>query len=126
MRDEDKTCVASEREKDLDKFNSQRLYRPQRKLLGTKKMTYRELFLDCYGYIFCEACGRNENGCWSIDLHHIVFRSEAPDHPKLHSNVNKVLICRACHDKAHGLKRQFRKHLIITRGLEKVFNMKLL
>jgi len=88
---------------------------------------YRELMRDSYGFLFCEACGRNENGAWRLELHHIVYKSEAPYHKELENHRNKVLLCSRCHhEKAHGAKKEFRKHLVISRGLEELFDKKLL
>ena len=84
---------------------------------------YREEFYDKHGYLFCENCGINNS--FSFCTHHIVFASEAPHHPELQNNLNKILVCDKCHDEFHGKKREMRKKWVIKRDLETLFNMNL-
>lgn len=46
-----------------------------------------------YGYAYCQICGPGESGI-PLELHHIAYRSEVPNHPKKHSRINTVLLCR--------------------------------
>lgn len=83
----------------------------------SKKKIIEKMF-DKYGYHFCENCGRSDK---PIDVHHIIFRSEAPHHKKLHDPVNLLIVCRDCHDLAHGDKDKFRNKIVKQRGLKQIF-----
>lgn len=65
----------------------------------------------------CQLCGTIGGG---IDCHHIVYRSEAPDHPHLHHENNLIVICRRCHNTMHRIK-SLRDKLIEDRGLKLLF-----
>lgn len=60
--------------------------------------------IDEHGYLFCEHCGVNGNSSPLDPPHHIIFRSEKPKHPKLHSRENLIILCRSCHNKFHANK----------------------
>jgi len=70
----------------------------------------------------CQLCG-NINSIF--DIHHIVFKSETLN-PERDSPINLIYVCRSCHETLHGNKREARRQLVIDRGLEKIFNKKLL
>ena len=53
------------------------------------------------GYNHCERCQKS-NGI--LDLHHIVFRSEAPNHENLNNELNLIILCRDCHNWFHSAK----------------------
>lgn len=55
-----------------------------------------------------------------LELHHIMFRSEVPNHPKKHSRINTVLLCRDHHEWLHR-KKDNRNFLIIQRKLWESF-----
>ncbi len=81
------------------------------------------------GYLQCEECGRSNN----IDPpHHIVFKSEKPNHPEIHNKRNLILLCRKCHDFFHGKcknplpKKEARRHLIEERDLVELFGKDIL
>lgn len=46
----------------------------------------------------CQNCWRNEEEVESLDVHHVVPRGKAGSHR--YSNL--ILLCRRCHDAAHG------------------------
>jgi len=73
---------------------------------------------DEYGYIFCEHC--ETSNAYKFECHHIVYRSEAPQHPKLHSKENLIIVCNKCHKKFHDIKST-RNYLVEGRNLHEVF-----
>jgi len=84
--------------------------------------------IDKYGYLFCQKCNQNHCG-FKFEVHHIVFRSEAPNHPMLHHKKNLIICGSDCHKEApdsfHKDKGQ-RDHYVIERGLEALFGMNLI
>lgn len=70
-----------------------------------------------FGYSFCEQCGITTK---NLDVHHIVFRSEKPDHPMIHNERNLILVCRKCHNRFHDHKG-FRNDLVLKRSLNDLF-----
>lgn len=75
-----------------------------------------------YNYVTsgCEIC--HKTGERFYDLHHIIYRSEAPKHKELHNPRNIIYVCRGCHTGLHRNKKTERRLLIAKRGLEKLFN----
>jgi len=73
-----------------------------------------------YGYTFCQFC--ETSNCFKFHVHHIVFRSERPQHPNLHGVENLIIVCNKCHDKLHNNKA-LRNKLLIERNLNKIFNL---
>lgn len=65
------------------------------------------------GYLFCEWCGTSQGG---FEPHHIVYRSEAPGHKKLHDKLNIINLCLSCHKKAHSNKKKYQPLLQKLRG----------
>jgi 5-methylcytosine-specific restriction endonuclease McrA len=102
-----------------------------RKINETSKLhlsackNYRQKFLDENDYLYCENCGVNGNATPKFETHHIVFASEAPNHPELHNDRNLALLCINCHNKMHGNKIT-RNNFVKKRGLEDLFGRKLL
>lgn len=97
---------------------------------GSHQQTYRRIFLEHCGKEGidlevepCQLCGKINQPAY--DIHHIVFRSEAPKHPALNTPINLIWVCRSCHNYLHRSKRQNRKILVDQRGLEKIFNRNL-
>lgn len=79
--------------------------------------------LDQHGYTFCEHCQKS-NGVYKFEVHHIIFRSEAPKHEHLHNPKNLIILCSDCHN---GNKNSFhsnkdkRNYLIEKRKLDDLF-----
>lgn len=71
------------------------------------------------GFTYCEICGP-EKEVHKHELHHIVYRSEARNHPKKHSRINTILLCRGCHVWIHERKEN-RDFLIVERKLWETF-----
>lgn len=86
-----------------------------------KKLIEKQL--DEYGYHFCEYCQKSR-GVYKFEVHHIIFRSEAPNHPELHNERNLIILCSACHngsgDSFHNRKDK-RDYLITGRKLHELF-----
>jgi len=71
---------------------------------------------------YCEYCHISR---FCLELHHIVYKSEQPNHKELNNPLNLITACRRCHEKLHGDK-SLRNELVEDRGLEALFNCKLL
>jgi len=71
-----------------------------------------------FDYNFCEKCGKTGY----VDSHHIVYRSEAPEHPMLNDKINRILVCRKCHDWFH-LRKSHREKWVEERGLRNIFKI---
>ena len=84
--------------------------------------------MDKYGYLFCQKCGKNKCGM-KLGTHHIIFRSEVPDHPMLHHKRNLLICGSDCHqdapDSFHKDKAQ-RNKFVVERELEWLFNRPLI
>lgn len=91
---------------------------PKELVQNRKKMN--KAMLAEYGYIFCQHCEGN-NG-FKFEIHHIVFRSEAPNHENLHDVENLICLCSSCHGKFHRNK-SLRNGLVEQRGLDKIFGV---
>lgn len=74
-----------------------------------------------YGYIFCQNCGTSKS--FKFEVHHIIFRSEKPNHPEIHNKLNLLIVCRSCHNNFHG-KKELRNRLVESRKLKELFNLK--
>jgi len=88
-------------------------------ILVKNRKQMAEQMMDDYGYHFCEKCSRS-GGFMFLEWHHIIFRSEAPDHDMLHSKKNLILVCDVCHRGFHNVKTS-RDYLIKERGLLELF-----
>lgn len=96
---------------------------------GNHSNTYKNIFLEDIkkkGIDLekegCQLCGRVNS--LAYDIHHIVFRSECPNHPYLNDPINMIYLCRSCHSRLH-YKKNRRKQLVQERGLEDIFNKQL-
>ena len=80
------------------------------------QILYDNIFYE-KGYLFCEICKANKG----IDPpHHIIWRSEKPNHPELHELSNLILLCRNCHNEFHDKKGK-RNKLVLSRQLHLIF-----
>lgn len=66
----------------------------------------------------CEHCGIPTQ---NLDLHHIFYRSEVPNHAFLNDPINLIFCCRECHEWFH-LSKDNRRDLADKRGLYDIFN----
>lgn len=85
---------------------------------------YKKKFKEKYGYLFCERCKCNINATPRFETHHIIFASEASKHKNLHNDKNLILLCTSCHHFFHSKQRENRKELVISRGLDQLFERK--
>jgi 5-methylcytosine-specific restriction endonuclease McrA len=79
---------------------------------------YRKDFIEKNGYLFCEICKTSSS--LRFEVHHLIFRSEAPNHKNLHKEPNLILTCIACHNKLHK-KKSNRDKIVKERELYKLF-----
>lgn len=70
------------------------------------------------GYIKCENC--NTSKSIKYETHHIIFRSEKPNHKNLHDLDNLILLCIECHNKFHKNKG-LRNRIVVKRELHLLF-----
>lgn len=70
------------------------------------------------GYKYCEFCGTSNS--LRFERHHIIFRSEKPNHEYLHSKENILITCIGCHNKFHK-EKGLRNQLVIERKLNELF-----
>lgn len=91
---------------------------PRILVLNRKKIV--EEMEDKYGYLFCQHCKRSR-GFYKLHVHHIVFRSEAPEHEELHSPVNLLICCNECHDLFHK-EKSIREPYLQERNLREIFS----
>jgi len=71
-----------------------------------------------HGYLFCERCGTNETYQW--EMHHLVYRSEKPNHTHLHNKRNLINLCMKCHNWFHKSKSN-RNAIVEERKLYELF-----
>lgn len=85
---------------------------------------YSENLQEENGYLFCELCGRS--GQIKYDVHHIIYKSEAPGHKNLNDHRNLIVLGKyicggcGCHDRLHE-KKELRSGLIESRCLYELF-----
>lgn len=75
-----------------------------------------------YWYTFCEVCIRSD---LPQETHHLVYRSEVPNHTHLNNIRNLIRVCKCCHDKFHEYK-PMRLQYIESRGLVELFGSSIL
>jgi hypothetical protein len=91
-------------------------------LIKNRKELVDEM-IDKYGYLFCQKCQKSKCGR-NFEVHHIVFRSEAPGHPMLHSKQNLIIVGDWCHQYAPNSfhrKKDERIPFMNSRNLYKLF-----
>lgn len=92
--------------------SSNKYYSKVRQLLIDK-------YLDEQGYYTCENCGISSSV--PMDIHHIFYRSEVPNHKYLNDPRNLIMCCRGCHEYFHYSKDN-RKDIAEKRGLYELFS----
>jgi hypothetical protein len=88
------------------------------KLFLRNRNEMREEMMGKYGHLLCEHC--NTTQTLRFEMHHIVYRSEKPNHPNLHDKINLINLCIQCHNDYHKSKLM-RENLIVERNLIKIF-----
>ena len=71
-----------------------------------------------HGELCCEKCFTKHSISFSV--HHIVYRSEKPNHISLNHPKNLIYLCYNCHESFHSIKTS-RNYLVRDRGLEELF-----
>jgi len=98
---------------------------PDKKIPNSVKVAckkYKDNIMDSNGFIYCEVC-KNSNATFHV--HHLIYRSEAPKHPELNNHLNLINCCAQCHHDFHSHKA-LRNDIVIERGLEELFDRKLI
>lgn len=75
-----------------------------------------------YGFLFCQRCNINKP---PFDTHHIIFRSEKPNHEHIHNKKNLIVLCVKCHNYYHKTKSN-RNELVKERNLTELFGNSIL
>ena len=78
----------------------------------------RERMKNEHGFIYCERC--ETTSTYQFEMHHIVYRSEKPNHTHLHDERNLINLCMECHNWYHKAKEN-RSILVETRKLYELF-----
>lgn len=86
--------------------------------LNARKAFLRDV-RERYGCVTCERCGRDGRYA-TIEVHHIVYRSEKPRHEHLHSFENLMCLCLTCHEWIHENKGR-RDQIVAERKLNLIF-----
>jgi len=71
-----------------------------------------------YGYLFCDKCGTNKTYQW--ETHHLIYRSEKPNHEHIHHERNLIDLCIKCHNWFHEKKAR-RNPYVEERNLVELF-----
>jgi 5-methylcytosine-specific restriction endonuclease McrA len=85
------------------------------------KIVDKQLFE--HGYTFCQHC--NSSDAFKFHVHHIVFRSEKPNHTHINYPLNLIIVCDSCHNDFHANKG-LRNKLVRDRELYEVFGTDIL
>jgi len=78
----------------------------------------RQSLISEFGFIKCQHCDTSTSLRWEI--HHIVYRSEKPNHEYLHDTRNLINLCIQCHNNFHKNKGM-RNDLVLNRDLHLLF-----
>ena len=89
----------------------------EKKFNRSKNKIKKEVISE-HGYLICEKCKTNNSIQFST--HHIVFRSEIPNHTELNNVRNLIHLCYSCHESFHKDKKS-RNYLIKERVLTELF-----
>jgi 5-methylcytosine-specific restriction endonuclease McrA len=78
----------------------------------------KESLIAVFGHIKCQHCETSTSS--RFETHHIIFRSEMPNHENLHDKSNLIVLCIKCHNEFHKHKMK-RDGIVIERGLHYQF-----
>ena len=92
------------------------------RVFDENKAEYREEMIDRCGYLYCEHCDRSG---LRYEAHHLIFRSEKPNHAHIHSKRNIYLLCKTCHGMFHD-KKGLRNNIVVQRNLSELFGIDIL
>lgn len=88
------------------------------RLFDKNKKIVKNKIIEDYGYLKCEHCGVNNS--LRFEAHHIIYRSEKPNHKHLHCTENILILCIKCHNNYHKNKG-LRNKIVKDRGLNNLF-----
>lgn len=74
--------------------------------------------INSVGYVYCQSC--NTSNSPRFEAHHLIFRSEKPNHKNLHDKENILLVCIKCHNEFHKNKSK-RNEIVENRNLQLLF-----
>lgn len=95
---------------------NERLFQSNRDLIKQK-------MIDSEGYIYCQYC--NTSNSLRFEGHHIVYRSEKPNHENIHHIDNIIILCIKCHNDFHKHKG-LRNKIVEKRKLNLLFDNQIL
>ena len=78
----------------------------------------KQIMIDNLGYVCCQNCQTSNSP--RFETHHIVYRSEKPNHEHLHDLRNLIVVCIQCHNEFHK-KKSMRNDLVEERKLYELF-----
>jgi len=81
------------------------------------------LMISNVGYKYCEHCQTSIG--LRYERHHIIFRSEKPNHTNLHNKENILILCVKCHNEFHKIKG-LRNNIVEERNLDAIFGIDVL
>ena len=113
-------CASSDR-KPIKRTEIKRTVSKSNKYYEKVRELLRDNIIDEDGYYSCENCGASSTV--PLEIHHIFYRSEVPNHRHLNHPSNLIMCCRQCHEYFHYSKGN-RKRLVEERGLEQLFSDK--
>lgn len=94
----------------------------ERIFIKNSKELKQEMIND-FGFIYCENC--NTAKSLRFESHHLIYRSEKPEHENLHKKVNLIILCIKCHNEFHRHK-SLRNEIVNARHLENLFGVDIL
>lgn len=83
----------------------------------------KQSMLDERGFIYCEFCETSNS--LRFESHHLIYRSEKPEHENLHKKENLIILCIKCHNEFHKHK-SLRNEIVKSRHLEHLFDVDIL
>lgn len=87
------------------------------------KKKLKQRLIDERGHLYCEHC--NAGNAIKFETHHIIYRSEKPNHEQLHCIENLLHVCILCHNKFHK-KKGLRNNIVEARKLHLIFGQDVL
>jgi hypothetical protein len=78
----------------------------------------KDRMINDVGHLYCECCKTTTS--LRFEAHHIIYRSEKPNHPLLHHKKNILILCIKCHNDWHKSKG-LRNSIVEQRKLHEYF-----
>lgn len=93
------------------------------RLFEKNKKTVKRNIIKRDGFLHCEICNRTH--ALQFETHHLIFRSEKPNHEHLHDVSNLIYLCINCHNEFHTDKGK-RNDIVKERQLHLLFGSDIL